>query len=119
MCQTLAAGLALHEFAPIALLAPGGTVSSTLGVDFHDSTHAARLDIVTYGGRAVSVSLAAPMGEILVPVTMSTELFQKRRGQSGGSAVVVGHTGLVIDTCNDEPAPRSVGIQRESRRFCR
>ena len=82
MPQTLAAGLQLHEFAPVSLLAPGGTVCCTLGVDFRDSTHAARFELVTSGGRAASVSLAAPMGETLRPVTMEPQLFLSRRGQS-------------------------------------
>ncbi|KAF0294122.1 AP-3 complex subunit beta-1 [Amphibalanus amphitrite] len=82
--KTLTAGLTLHEFAPVSLLAPGGTVGSTLGVDFRDSTHAARFDIVTGGGRTVPVSLAAPLGEILRPVTMSDDLFQRRRAQLRG-----------------------------------
>ncbi|XP_043235476.1 AP-3 complex subunit beta-2-like isoform X1 [Amphibalanus amphitrite] len=82
--KTLTAGLTLHEFAPVSLLAPGGTVGSTLGVDFRDSTHAARFDIVTGGSRTVPVSLAAPMGEILRPVTMSDDLFQRRRAQLRG-----------------------------------
>ncbi|XP_037079170.1 AP-3 complex subunit beta-2-like [Pollicipes pollicipes] len=82
--KTLAPGLALHEFAPIAVLAPGGTVSSTLGVDFHDSTHPAKFDVLGYGGRCVAVSLSAPMGELLRPVTMPAELFRLRRGQLRG-----------------------------------
>ena len=70
----------MHEFAPISLLAPGGTVCSTLGVDFRDSTHAARFEIGASGGRSLPVSLAAPMGEILRPVSMGGDLYQRRRG---------------------------------------
>ncbi len=44
--KTLAPGLAIHDFPGIATLAPGASVNATLGVNFNDTTQAAKFDLV-------------------------------------------------------------------------
>merc|ERR1719357_910213 len=85
----MAPGMAVHEIPAFLNLAPGQSKSSTLGVDFNDTTQAARVDLVI-GGRAHTVTLSCPTGEMLRPLVMPAITFAdeqaKLRGmnESGG-----------------------------------
>ena len=68
--KKLAPGMALHEFAGINVLAPSATLCGTLGIDFNDSTQPATFDLVA-GRRTFSLSITAPVGELLMPLAMS------------------------------------------------
>ena len=48
--------------------------NATLGIDFNDTTQAARIDLVI-GGRAHTVNLACPTGEMLRPLVMPAITF--------------------------------------------
>lgn len=68
--KKLAPGMSLHEFAGIAVLSPDTTLYGTLGVDFNDTTQPAVFDLVA-GGRTFSISITAPIGELLMPLAMN------------------------------------------------
>lgn len=68
--KKLAPGMSLHEFAGMTVLKPDTTLYGTLGVDFNDTTQPAVFDLVT-AGRTFSISITAPVGELLMPLAMS------------------------------------------------
>lgn len=87
--RSLAPGMTVHEFPALLGLQQGERRNATLGVDFNDTTQAARVDLVI-GGRAHTVNLACPTGEMLRPLVMPAITFAdeqaKLRGmnESGG-----------------------------------
>merc|ERR1719234_222294 len=87
--RSLAPGMTVHEFPALLSLQQGERRNATLGVDFNDTTQAARVDLVI-GGRAHTVNLACPTGEMLRPLVMPAITFAdeqaKLRGmnESGG-----------------------------------
>jgi hypothetical protein len=87
--RSLAPGMTVHEFPALLGLQQGERRNATLGVDFNDTTQAARVDLVI-GGRAHTVNLACTTGEMLRPLVMPAITFAdeqaKLRGmnESGG-----------------------------------
>lgn len=103
--KKLAPGMALHEFAGITVLAPSATLCGTLGIDFNDTTQPAAFDLVA-GGRNFSLSITAPVGELLMPLAMTEADFNlnqsKLRGMnelSGSVSVSTSHpaTSAIVD----------------------
>ena len=72
--RSLAPGMTVHEFPALLGLQQGERRNATLGVDFNDTTQAARVDLVI-GGRAHTVNLACPTGEMLRPLVMPAITF--------------------------------------------
>ncbi|XP_042226340.1 AP-3 complex subunit beta-2-like isoform X3 [Homarus americanus] len=89
--KKLAPGMALHEFAGIAVLSPDTTLNGTIGVDFNDTTQPAMFDLVV-GGRTFSINITAPIGELLMPLAMNEGDFNlnqiKLRGMNEQCGVV-------------------------------
>ncbi|XP_073960458.1 AP-3 complex subunit beta-2-like [Choristoneura fumiferana] len=67
--KTLTGSRAIHEFAPVTVLAPGATASTTLGVDFCDSIQPIEFSVLSSVGE-VSVSITPPVGELMRAVVM-------------------------------------------------
>ena len=72
--RSLAPGMTVHEFPALLGLQQGERRNATLGVDFNDTTQAARVDLVI-GGRAHTVNLVCPTGEMLRPLVMPAITF--------------------------------------------
>ena len=72
--RSLAPGMTVHEFPALLALQPNERRNVSLGVDFNDTTQAARVDLVI-GGRAHTVNLACPTGEMLRPLVMPAITF--------------------------------------------
>eukprot|EP00088_Acartia_fossae_P039323 TRINITY_DN4092_c0_g1_i1.p1 TRINITY_DN4092_c0_g1~~TRINITY_DN4092_c0_g1_i1.p1 ORF type:complete len:820 (+),score=172.63 TRINITY_DN4092_c0_g1_i1:46-2460(+) len=70
----LASGMTIHAFPGILSLAPGQTVSATLGIDFRDTTQPAKFDLVI-NNRPQAVVLQVPTGEMIRPSRMSENEF--------------------------------------------
>lgn len=68
--KTLTGTRNIHEFSPIPVLSPSGSVTATLGVEFADSIQPIEFTIISSSGE-VSVSITPPVGELLRAVTMS------------------------------------------------
>ena len=81
--KTLSAGMALHEFPAIASLAPGSTQSVNIGVNFNDSTQAAKFDMVV-SGRVFSVQIQSQIGELIRAVSMPESTFEQERSKLRG-----------------------------------
>ena len=62
--------MSVQEFPEISSLASGASTQLLLGVDFNDSTQPAQLSLATKT-RQHTVSLAAPVGELLMPNTLT------------------------------------------------
>ncbi|XP_033022722.1 AP-3 complex subunit beta-2 isoform X2 [Lacerta agilis] len=76
----LLSGMRVQEFKEIESLAPGETVSVTMGIDFCDSTQAASFQLCTHT-RQFYVSIQPPVGELMAPVFMSENEFKKEQEQ--------------------------------------
>lgn len=72
--KQLPAGMLLHEFAPISQLSPNSTLIGTLGIDFADSTQPVSFDVIA-NGRANTITLRPPVGELIRAVTMPEHMF--------------------------------------------
>ncbi|XP_047485824.1 AP-3 complex subunit beta-2-like isoform X3 [Penaeus chinensis] len=81
--KKLAPGMSLHEFAGIAVLNADTTLHGTLGVDFNDTTQPAVFDLIA-GGRTFSISVTAPIGELMTPLAMSEADFNLNQGKLRG-----------------------------------
>ncbi|CAG9790757.1 unnamed protein product [Diatraea saccharalis] len=68
--KTLTGTRAIHDFAPIQLVAAGGSASAVLGVDFADTIQPIEFTIACSVGE-VPVSITPPVGELMRAVTMS------------------------------------------------
>ncbi|XP_022105221.1 AP-3 complex subunit beta-2-like isoform X3 [Acanthaster planci] len=79
----LSAGMKLHEFPEVTNLGVGKSVSVTLGVDFADTTQPANFEICTES-RKFSVSIKAPVGELLQPISMSEREFLSEQSKLTG-----------------------------------
>uniref|UniRef100_A0A146LRT5 AP-3 complex subunit beta n=1 Tax=Lygus hesperus TaxID=30085 RepID=A0A146LRT5_LYGHE len=81
--QKLPPGIKLHEFAPIACLPQHGSVIGSIGVDWNDSTQPFNFDINWREGSA-SVTLKAPVGELVRAVKVSHTMFIEEQGKLRG-----------------------------------
>ncbi|XP_033022723.1 AP-3 complex subunit beta-2 isoform X3 [Lacerta agilis] len=83
----LLSGMRVQEFKEIESLAPGETVSVTMGIDFCDSTQAASFQLCTHT-RQFYVSIQPPVGELMAPVFMSENEFKKEQGKLTGMSEI-------------------------------
>ncbi|NWW47906.1 AP3B1 protein, partial [Pedionomus torquatus] len=81
--KKLPAGMRMHEFNPIECIEPAGSVTISMGIDFCDSTQMASFQLCTRDDH-FNVSIQPPVGELLLPVTMSETDFKKEQGMLTG-----------------------------------
>uniref|UniRef100_A0A8C3JCE9 AP-3 complex subunit beta C-terminal domain-containing protein n=1 Tax=Calidris pygmaea TaxID=425635 RepID=A0A8C3JCE9_9CHAR len=81
--KKLPPGMRMHEFNPIECLEPAGSVTVSMGIDFCDSTQTASFQLCTKDDH-FNVSIQPPVGELLLPVTMSEKDFKKEQGMLTG-----------------------------------
>ncbi|NWR22083.1 AP3B1 protein, partial [Emberiza fucata] len=81
--KKLPPGMRMHEFNPIECLEPAGSITATMGIDFCDSTQAASFQLCTKDDH-FNVNIQPPVGELLLPVTMSEKDFKKEQGMLTG-----------------------------------
>lgn len=76
--SSLPPGMQMQEFAPINLLISGQCVTSVMGIDFNDSTHAIDFEISSSNGVS-RVTLKPVIGELIRSVHISESLFKEER----------------------------------------
>ncbi|NXG62968.1 AP3B1 protein, partial [Hemiprocne comata] len=81
--KKLPPGMRMLEFNPIECLEPAGSVTVSMGVDFCDSTQMASFQLCTKDDH-FNVNIQPPVGELLLPVTMSEKDFKKEQGMLTG-----------------------------------
>ncbi|KAM6391763.1 AP-3 complex subunit beta-1 [Rhynochetos jubatus] len=81
--KKLPSGMRMHEFNPIECLEPAGSITVSMGIDFCDSTQMASFQLCTKDDH-FSVNIQPPVGELLLPVTMSEKDFKKEQGMLTG-----------------------------------
>ncbi|KAM4638959.1 AP-3 complex subunit beta-1 isoform 4-T4 [Amazona ochrocephala] len=81
--KKLPPGMRMHEFSPIECLEPAGSITVSVGIDFCDSTQIASFQLCTKDD-CFNVSIQPPVGELLLPVTMSEKDFKKEQGMLTG-----------------------------------
>ncbi|NXO04770.1 AP3B1 protein, partial [Rhinopomastus cyanomelas] len=77
--KKLPPGMEMHEFNPIECLEPAGSITVSMGIDFCDSTQTASFQLCTKDDH-FNVNIQPPVGELLLPVTMSEKDFKKEQG---------------------------------------
>lgn len=68
----------MHDFSPIQVLRPSSSSSTTLGVNFNDSTQPVSFGIEFLKGderHSVSVTVKSPIGELMRSVMLPESLF--------------------------------------------
>lgn len=81
--KKLPPGMRMHEFNPIECLEPAGSITVSMGIDFCDSTQMASFQLCTKDD-CFDVNIQPPVGELLLPVTMSEKDFKKEQGMLTG-----------------------------------
>ncbi|XP_067425202.1 AP-3 complex subunit beta-1 isoform X1 [Emydura macquarii macquarii] len=81
--RKLPAGMKMHVFNPIEFLEPEESVTVSMGIDFCDSTQTASFQLCTKEDH-FNVNIQPPVGELLLPVTMSEKDFKKEQGMLTG-----------------------------------
>ncbi|XP_072215103.1 AP-3 complex subunit beta-1 isoform X2 [Excalfactoria chinensis] len=81
--KKLPPGMKMHEFNPIECLEPERSVTVSMGIDFCDSTQTASFQLCTKDDH-FNVNIQPPVGELLLPVTMSEKDFKKEQGMLTG-----------------------------------
>lgn len=67
------------KFFHVAVVGGGSTISSYMSINFNDTTQAATFSIGV-GDKQYSVNIAAPVGELLVPNTLTDNDFKTLMG---------------------------------------
>uniref|UniRef100_A0A8C0FT64 Adaptor related protein complex 3 subunit beta 1 n=1 Tax=Bubo bubo TaxID=30461 RepID=A0A8C0FT64_BUBBB len=78
--KKLPPGMRVHEFNPIECLEPAESITVSMGIDFCDSTQMASFQLCTKDDH-FNVNIQPPVGELLLPVTMSEKDFKKEQGE--------------------------------------
>ncbi|XP_073200263.1 AP-3 complex subunit beta-1 isoform X2 [Lepidochelys kempii] len=81
--RKLPAGMKMHVFNPIEFLEPEESITVSVGIDFCDSTQTASFQLCTKEDH-FSVNIQPPVGELLLPVTMSEKDFKTEQGMLTG-----------------------------------
>ena len=81
--KTLAPGMSMHDFPGISKLNPNESRSVSIGINFNDSTQAAKFDIVS-SGRVFPITIQAPVGELVKAVSMSEIVFDQKKSKLRG-----------------------------------
>ncbi|XP_067172349.1 AP-3 complex subunit beta-1 isoform X3 [Apteryx mantelli] len=81
--KKLPPGMRMHGFNPIESLEPEGSITVSMGIDFCDSTQTASFQLCTRDDH-FNVNIQPPVGELLLPVTMSEKDFKKEQGMLTG-----------------------------------
>ncbi|XP_078531343.1 AP-3 complex subunit beta-1 isoform X2 [Lissotriton helveticus] len=76
----LPSGMKMHRFTPVESLEPEMSITVSMGIDFCDSTQTASFLLCTKEDQ-FSVNIQPPVGELLLPVTMSEKDFIKEQGK--------------------------------------
>ncbi|XP_077673125.1 AP-3 complex subunit beta-1 isoform X2 [Eretmochelys imbricata] len=81
--RKLPAGMKMLVFNPIEFLEPEESITVSVGIDFCDSTQTASFQLCTKEDH-FSVNIQPPVGELLLPVTMSEKDFKTEQGMLTG-----------------------------------
>ncbi|XP_046723919.1 AP-3 complex subunit beta-1 isoform X1 [Silurus meridionalis] len=81
--ETVSTGKKIHSFSPVESLELEASVTVSIGVDFNDSTQAASFQLCTKEDQ-FTVSIQPAVGELLLPVTMSEQDFNREQGKLQG-----------------------------------
>ncbi|XP_060091844.1 AP-3 complex subunit beta-1 [Heteronotia binoei] len=81
--KMLPSDMRMHLFNSIESLEPGESITTSMGIDFCDSTQAANFQLCTKDDQ-FSVNIQPPVGELLLPVTMSEKDFEREKGRLTG-----------------------------------
>jgi len=97
--KSLPAGMSLHEFPALSNISPEQSRSATLGIDYNDTTQAAKLDLVI-GNRPYTVSINCPTGEMMRPLNMSQMAFTQEQAKLSGMNEATGSVSLPSTACD-------------------
>ncbi|XP_029431280.1 LOW QUALITY PROTEIN: AP-3 complex subunit beta-1 [Rhinatrema bivittatum] len=81
--KKLSSGMQMHAFNPIESLQPEESITVSMGIDFCDSTQTASFKLCTKDNQ-FNVNIQPPIGELLLPVTMTETDFKKEQGKLTG-----------------------------------
>jgi len=97
--KSLPAGMSLHEFPALSNILPEQSRSATIGIDYNDTTQAAKIDLVI-GNRPYTVSITCPTGEMVRPLNMSQMSFTQEQAKLSGMNEAAGSVCLPSTACD-------------------
>jgi len=97
--KSLPAGMSVHEFPALSNILPEQSRSATIGIDYNDTTQAAKIDLVI-GSRPYTVSIACPTGEMVRPLNMSHMAFTQEQAKLSGMNEAAGNISLPSTACD-------------------
>lgn len=100
-------GQNIHCFRPIERLEPEASATVSMGVDFNDSTQAASFQLCTKAEK-FSVSIHPTVGELLLPVTMTEQDFNKEQGKLQGMNESSTSISVPPETVSSQPISKKV-----------
>ncbi|KAG9266009.1 AP-3 complex subunit beta-1 isoform X2 [Astyanax mexicanus] len=100
-------GQNIHCFRPIERLEPEASATVSMGVDFNDSTQGASFQLCTKAEK-FSVSLQPTVGELLLPVTMTEQDFNKEQGKLQGMNESSTSITMPPETVSSQPISKKV-----------
>ena len=81
--QKLPSGAQVEGFPEVTSLSAGANISPVMSINFNDSTQPAQLTISSKSAKYPQVSLAAPVGELVIPNTLTEADFIALQGEIG------------------------------------
>lgn len=81
--KKIQSGMEIHEFPEIASLGVGASMSVLMGINFNDTTQPASFQLITEQ-KTFSLTISAPVGELLQPHTMGEAEFKTQQAKLGG-----------------------------------
>lgn len=101
--KVLSQGMQMKEFQTILNLPPKGSLTTSMGIDFHDSCQAVNFEITSSCGIG-KVSLKAPVGELMRAVNVPEVLFKSERNKLRGMTehtMKIPAEGRTVDTVKE------------------
>ena len=89
----------MHEFPALSNILPEQSRSATIGIDYNDTTQAAKIDLVI-GNRPYTVSITCPTGEMVRPLNMSQMSFTQEQAKLSGMNEAAGSVCLPSTACD-------------------
>lgn len=91
----------VHEFPAVALLKSNACQNVNIGINFKDSTQAAKFDLVA-SGRVFTLQIQPRVGELMRPISMAESSFDAEKAKLRGMNEVEASFDLPSSGCDDQ-----------------
>lgn len=82
--KRLQSGMAIKDIPQLTQLAPGGSISVTMGIDFNDTLQPAKFDLCVFPDKKFPVQIQPLVGELIQAIEITHEEFLKHQAKLSG-----------------------------------